>query len=286
MLRHKNEHRIELMCRVLQVSVSGYYAWIHRKPANRRRESEKLTREVKEIFEEHHGRYGSPRVYRELRARERTVSLNRVAALMRAAGLVARARKRRVHTTDSDHTQPVAANILERKFAVTELNRVWCGDVTYIPTQSGFVYLAVVIDLCSRKIVGWQISNQIDTRLVCMALWQAIKQRYKTRQTVAMMFHSDQGVQYASRSFQHMLTRFGITQSMSRRGNCWDNAPTESFFKTLKEESGVSITLPRDAEHVRTLLFRYIEFYYNRRRRHSSIGYVSPWEFEANMIPA
>ncbi|MFM8438081.1 MAG: IS3 family transposase [Candidatus Kapaibacterium sp.] len=284
MEKHRNEHRIELMSRVLRVSVSGYYAWVNRKPAARSVESAKLTAEVKEIFDEHHQRYGSPRVYRELRARNRKVSLNRVAALMRSAGLVARKRRRHVCTTDSNHTQPIAGNILDRNFVVSQINRVWCGDITYIPTRAGFAYVAVVIDLCSRKVVGWHVSERIDARLVCMALWRAIEHRRKPKQAIARLFHSDQGVQYASKPFRHMLERFAITPSMSRKGNCWDNAPTESFFKTLKEETGLAHELPRDSEHVRVLLYRYIEFYYNRIRRHSSIGYISPWEFESRLI--
>ena len=202
---------------------------------------------------------------------------------MREKGLVARKRRRRTKTTDSNHNEAVAPNVLNRVFHQDKLNSVWCGDITFIPTRTGFVYLAVVMDLCSRRIIGWQMSNRIDNKLVCMALWRALKSRRLSKQGYAALFHSDRGSQYASKSYRAMLARLNMKQSMSRKGNCWDNAVAESFFKTLKEESSLSYTLPRDIDHAQAMVYRYIEFYYNRQRNHSTLGYLNPVEFERRL---
>ncbi len=209
------------MCRVLQISVSGYYAWLKRKPSARDQQDEKLKPIVHEIFEQHSKRYGSPRVHAEItKSKNLRVSRKRVARLMREQELVARRRKRSVKTTDSNHAHAVSPNLLERQFDQKELNRVWCGDITYIPTLTGFVYLATVMDLGSRRIIGWHMSDRIDEKLVIIALWRALKTRRKSELGPSLIFHSDRGSQYASKAFRYVLQRFNITQSMSRRANC------------------------------------------------------------------
>jgi transposase InsO family protein len=260
--------------------VSGYYAWRNRSESSRARKDKEIAQEVAEIFEKHHKRYGSPRVHIELKKTDARVSRKRVARIMKEKGLVARKRRKCVNTTDSNHNEPVAPNLLNREFRQDELNSVWCGDITYIATHKGFVYLAVIMDLCSRRIIGWQISDRIDNKLICMALWRALKNRRLSKQGYAAMFHSDRGSQYASKAYRSMLERLGMTQSMSRKGNCWDNAVAESFFNTLKEESELNHMLPRDMNHASAIVYRYIEFYYNRQRMHSTLGFKSPIDFE------
>lgn len=271
------------MCRVLKVSVSGFYAWRRRPQSARAQQDEKLCNRVEEIFDKHQKRYGSPRIHNELKKKNERVSRKRVARLMRDKGLVARRKRRTARTTDSHHNEPVAPNLLERTFNQSELNKVWVGDITYIPTRNGFAYLATVIDLCSRRVIGWQVSDRIDNKLVCMALWRAVKSRRDSKQQPAELFHSDRGSQYASKSFRHMLGRLQMQQSMSRKGNCWDNAVAESFFKTFKEESPVEHELPRDLHHASAMVYRYIEFYYNRQRAHSRLGYQCPVDFERQL---
>jgi putative transposase len=271
------------MCRVLQVSVSGYYAWRQRTVSLRAKHDAKLTEQVEEIFARHRKRYGSPRIHAELQKKHEHVSRKRVARLMRERGLFACRKRKTVGTTTSNHHEAVAPNLLDRKFKQDQLNKVWVGDITYIPTHKGFAYLATVMDLCSRRIIGWQISDRIDNRLVCMALWRAAKSRRDSKQKPAVMFHSDRGSQYASRSFRGMLGRLSMQQSMSRKGNCWDNAVAESFFKTFKEESDLVREMPRDHEYARVQVYRYIEFYYNRQRIHSSLGYQCPIDFERRL---
>ncbi len=271
------------MRRVLRVSVSGYYAWRKRPRSVRAHKDEQLCHQLVEIFEKHQKRYGSPRIHDELKKKNERVSRKRVARLMRDRGLVARRKRRTTRTTDSNHSDPIAPNLLERRFKQTELNKVWVGDITYIPTLRGFAYLATVMDLYSRRVIGWHVSDRIDTKLVCMALWKAVKSRRDSKQHVAEMFHSDRGSQYASEAFRAMLGRLEIRQSMSRKGNCWDNAAAESFFKTFKEESPVRQDLLRDHNYASAMVYRYIEFYYNRQRTHSSLGYRCPVDFERQL---
>ena len=202
---------------------------------------------------------------------------------MQEKGLVGRPKRRTTKTTDSNHNEPVAPNLLDRKFNQDELNKVWVGDITYIPTLRGFAYLATVMDLCSRRIIGMHVSDRIDNKLVCMALWKAVKCRRDSKQPAAEMFHSDRGSQYASKSFRQMLSRLGMQQSMSRKGNCWDNAVAESFFKTFKTESEIECNLPRDHHHAGVVAYRYVEFYYNRQRTHSTLGNKCPIDFEREL---
>ena len=272
---------VALMCRVLQVSRSGYYSWCKRPAAERVGKDQRLTLEVAAIHAESRGRYGSPRVHAELRERGQRIARKRVARLMRAAGLRARARRRFRSTTDSQHAMAIKGNLLARRFAVSAPNRSWVSDITYIWTLEGWLYLAIVMDLFSRRVVGWALSKRLERGLALDALGMALKGRPRSR---AMLHHSDRGSQYASHEYQQLLAAHGILSSMSRKGNCWDNAVAESFFATLKLEL-VYETQWRTREEARRALFEYIELFYNRQRRHSALGYLCPSEFEQRHVP-
>jgi transposase InsO family protein len=267
---------VTLMCRVLAVSRAGFYAWRRRPPAARTRQDQTLAVAVASIYAENHGRYGSPRVQMELRARGQRSGRKRIARLMRAQGLRARPRRRYRTTTDSRHGLPVCPNLLARRFAAAQPNTAWVTDMTYLWTAQGWLYLAVIIDLFSRRIVGWSMSERIDRKLALDALRMALVQR---RPAPGLVHHSDRGSQYASRDYQQLLAQHGIRGSMSRRGDCWDNAVAESFFASLKIELVYQIQW-RTRAQARTAIFEYLELFYNRRRRHSSLGYLSPLEFE------
>lgn len=273
---------VAVLCEQLGVSRSGYYAWAKRAQSLRSRSDRELGLEVAAVHQESRGRYGSPRVHAELRARGRHVARKRVARLMRQQGLAARRRRRFVRTTDSAHRQPVAANVLSRHFSPGQPNCTWATDITYVATRQGWLYLAVVLDLFSRQVVGWAMGPSIDTQLVLGALDMALKSRKPPR---GLLHHSDRGSQYASADYQRALEQRGIRCSMSRKGNCWDNAVVESFFSSLKME------LVHEAdfatrEQASAALFEYIELFYNRKRRHSSLGYLSPVEYERSVLPS
>jgi putative transposase len=267
---------VTVLCRTLAVSRAGFYAAQARPPAARARADNRLAVEIVAIHGESRQRYGSPRVHAELRARGQGVSRKRVARLMRHQGLAARRRRRFRVTTDSTHPFPVAANVLARRFAARAPDVVWVTDITYIPTGEGWLYLAVLLDLCSRAIVGWAMSDRITRQLTLDALGMALARRQPPR---GLLHHSDRGSQYASGDYQTQLTRHGVVGSMSRRGDCWDNAVAESFFATLKVEL-VHDTLWPTRAAARTALFDYIEVFYNQQRRHSSLGFLSPLAFE------
>jgi len=267
---------VALMCRLLAVSRAGFYAWRRRPIARRTRQDGILAVAVAAIYAENHGRYGSPRVQMELRDRGQRSGRKRVARLMRLQGLQARPRRRYRTTTDSRHGLPVSPNLLARRFAVTQPNTAWVTDMTYLWTAQGWLYLAVIIDLFSRRVVGWSMSERIDRRLALDALRMALAQR---RPQPGLIHHSDRGSQYASGDYQQHLAKHGLRGSMSRRGDCWDNAVAESFFASLKLELVYQVQWRTRAE-VRTAIFEYIELFYNRRRRHSSLAYLSPVEFE------
>jgi len=276
---HRTEFPLVLMCRVLQVSRSGYYAWERRGPSARVREEERLRTAVGDAFKENHGRYGSPRLLRELRAQGIRTSKRRLERLMREEGLRARPRRRFIPTTDSAHGEAVESNQLDRQFSVEAVegpDRVWVSDITYLWTAEGWLYLAVVLDLGTRRVVGWAMGETLETTLVLEALRRALRRR---RPSAGLLHHSDRGCQYASAQYRAALAAAGITASMSRKGNCWDNAVAESFFATLKWELVHRCRWLTRAE-ARTAVFEYIEAWYNQRRRHSSLGYVSPAEYE------
>ena len=273
---HRQEWPTRLMCRTLEVSTGGYYQWRHRPacPAQERRVA--LADEIKTIHQEVKARYGSPRIHAELVARGRPCSVNTVAKLMSQAGVAAKTKRKFRCTTDSNHGLPVAENIVDRQFDPPAANQTWTADITDIPTREGWLYLAVGEDLHSRQIVGWSMSERIDSRLVVDALAMAVACRLPGENLVS---HSDRGSQYASEHYRQLLSEHGITCSMSRRANCWDNAPMESFFASLKKELVHDEDYQTRAE-ARASLFESIEVFYNRVRRHSSLGYRSPVEYE------
>lgn len=268
------------MCRVLQVSRSGYYAWVDRPPSERQKRRDELVAQIRAAHADSAGTYGSPRVQMELAEQKVDVCVNTVAKLMKAAGIRSvMHRKFVVRTTDSRHDLPVADNVLDRQFQASRPDQKWACDITYVPTAEGFLYLAAVIDLCSRKIVGWSMADHLRTELCSDALQMALRSR---RPEAGLLHHSDRGVQYASNDYQRLLQAHGVTVSMSRRGDCYDNAVMESFWGTFKTEL-VHHREYQTREEARSSIFRYIECWYNRRRRHSAIGYVSPDQFEASL---
>jgi transposase InsO family protein len=272
------------MCRVLGVSRSGYYAWLARKPSAAEVRREELTEEITAIHAEVKGRYGSPRIHAELVDRGHACCVNFVAKVMRKAGIAAKTKRKFRQTTDSNHSMPVAENVLDREFDPEEPNASWVADVTYIPTREGWLYLAVVEDLFSRMVVGWSMSETMTSRLVVDALEMALVRRLTLKGSLVLVAHSDRGSQYASEHYQRRLREERIACSMSRRGNCWDNAPMESFFASLKKEL-VHHEDYATREQARASIFEYIEAFYNRVRRHSSLGYVAPAEYERTHNP-
>ena len=272
------------MCRALGVSRSGFYAWRTRTPSAAQKRREELTEEIATIHEEVKGRYGSPRVHAELVARGHECCVNFVARLMRQAGIAAKTKRKFRQTTDSNHALPVAQNVLDRQFDPEEPNASWVCDITYVPTREGWLYLAVVEDLFSRMVVGWSMAETMTSRLVVDALEMALTRRLTLKGSSALVAHSDRGSQYASEHYQRRLLDERITCSMSRRGDCWDNAPMESFFASLKKELVHHEDYATRAA-ARASIFEYIEAFYNRVRRHSSLGYVAPAEYERTHNP-
>ena len=272
----KANYPMRVLCRCLEVSRSGYYAWARRPPSRHAQTDARLTAQLRLAHADSGRTYGRPRLVRALRARGIAVSGKRVARLMRAAGLYARGRRRFRVTTDSGHAYPVAPNRLRRSFAVQQVNTVWAADLTACATREGWCYLAVVLDLASRRVIGWAVRRSPTYELVMTALRKAVAHR---RPRSPLLHHSDRGIQYASRAYQDLLARHGITPSMSRVGDCWDNAPVESFFSSFKAEA-----LPDrpwlDAQEAAGAIGEYLDFY-NRRRLHSSLDYESPMDFEA-----
>jgi transposase InsO family protein len=267
---------IRTLCRVLDVSPSGYYAWAQRPPSARATANVALRNAVRVVFAEHKGRYGSPRIHRELRARGHRVGRKRVMGLMRAERLRGRMARRFRTTTDSTHHWPRPLDRVQRQFRPAAPNQLWVADVTYINTAEGWLYLAIVLDLFSRRVVGWALRTTLQTELVAAALHLALGRR---RPPAGLVHHSDQGVQYASAAYQQLLAAHGLVPSMSRRGDCWDNAVAESFFSTLKGELQTRRWPTRRAAC--TAIATYIDDYYNVVRRHSTLDYHSPLAFEA-----
>ena len=264
------------MCEALEVSASGYYAWASRADSPTEEWRQELVGAIEDVHAEVRQRYGSPRMTAELKARGHECSENTVAKLMRTSGIRAKTPRRFVRTTDSNHRLPVAENLLARGFEPTGPNESWRADITYIPTAEGGLYLAVVEDLFRRMVVGWSMDESMESRLVVDALEMAIARR---RPGAGLLAHSDRGSQYASDHYQRVLASEGIVCSMSGVGQCWDNAPVESFFGRLKcEIEPGEVFATRD--QARAVIFEYLEVFYNRVRRHSSLGFLSPAEFE------
>ena len=274
------EYPVRLACRVLAVSPAGYYAWRDRPASARQRRRELLAARIQTVHVATRQVYGSPRIHQALLAAGEKVCQNTVAKLMRQRHIRAKTKKKFVpRTTASAHDQPVAGNLLERRFTATLPNQKWVADITYIPTDEGWLYLAGVLDLCSRKIVGWSMADHMETGLVSDALTMAIARRCPD---AGLLHHSDRGSQYASEDYQQVLEAGGMICSMSGRGECWDNACMESFWATLKTEL-VHPERYATREQARQSIFEYIEVFYNRQRLHSALGYVSPEAFEASL---
>ncbi len=275
-----SEYAVEVCCCVLEVSRSGYYAWRDRPASPRALRQEQLTEKIKTVHEQNRRVYGSPRVCQALIAQGEKVSENTVAKLMKQRDIRAKSKRKFVPaTTDSAHANPVAGNVLDRQFTADLPNQKWAVDITYIPTDEGWLYLAGVIDLCSRLIVGWSMAEHMKTELVSDALKMALARRNPAG---SLIHHSDRGVQYSCEDYLHLLESHNMQPSMSRKGDCWDNAAMESFWATLKTEL-VHHEHYATQEQARASIFEYIEVFYNRKRLYSSLGYLSPEAFEASL---
>jgi putative transposase len=277
---HSDEFHVENACRVLRVSPSGYHAWLRRGPSEREIDDARLVDKIKGIYDASNGVYGVRRIHRQLIADGEKCSVNRVARLMRMCGIKARRRRKFRATTDSKHNLPVAQNLLDREFFSAGPNQAWVSDITYVWTSEGWLYLAVILDLHSRMVVGWSMSERLDRGLVLDALSMAVGRR---NPGPGLIHHSDRGSQYASNDYQTALKGYQMLCSMSRKGDCWDNAVAESFFSTLKTER-VHHRLYKSRAEARRDIFEYIEVFYNRLRLHSTLGYVSPAQFESQNL--
>jgi transposase InsO family protein len=264
------------MCKILEVSRSSYYKRKNKERGKRARENKDLLEKIIEVFRSSKERYGSPRITAELKRGGISCNKKRIARLMNKHGIEAKIFRKYRNTTNSDHQKEKSENILSREFNRQKRNEVWTGDITYIRTQEGWIYLAAVMDIYSRKVIGWQLDKNLNSDLVERALEKALMDR---RVEKGIIFHSDQGIQYASQSFRKILRDNGFIQSMSRKGNCYDNAITETFFHTLKTEL-INRTKYKTREEARRSIFEYIEIFYNRRRLHSAIGYHTPVEYD------
>jgi putative transposase len=283
--KHCGSYSVSVLCEVLCVSKSGYYAWLDRPPSSRALRRERIDAAVRQVHAASHGIYGSGKIAKELAQCEEleTACRNTVAQAMREMGLKSRVSKAfRPTTTQADPTKRPAPNLLERNFTATRPNQKWVTDITYLPTHAGWVYLAAVLDLFSRKVVGWAISDSLATPLVAEALRRAIESRRPVGGE--LLHHSDRGCQYTSDAYQHTLTTLGIECSMSRRGNCYDNAVAERFFWSLKHEWTKHQTFD-DLEAARLSVFKYVEIFYNPVRLHQSLGFKSPNQFETDHAP-
>jgi transposase InsO family protein len=273
---------VRRLCRVLGVAASGFHAWLQRGPSRRERQDCSLTARIAAVLAASRRTYGSPRAHAELRAEGVRVSRKRGARLMRTAGRVATVRRRLPRTTDSDHGRPVAPNLLEQKLAADQPDTVWLADISYLPTDEGWLYLAAIKDMATREIVGWSMSDSLEAGSACEALRMAIQRR---QPPAGLIHHSDRGVQYASSEHQKLRARHGLRCSMSRRGNCYDNAPMESFFGSLKNELVHRTTFPTRVA-ARQAILDYVEIFHNRRRRHSGIGFLTPTQAYEQMAKA
>lgn len=276
-MKQQTDFRIQAMCRVLQVSRSGYYEFLSRAPSCHQIEDDELRPQIKAAFKTGRKNYGTRRIKRELKKQKIAVSRRRIGRLMQEEQLQVQTKRKFKVTTDSNHDKPIAPNLLDREFTVDTPNTVYVGDITYIPTREGWLFLATVIDLFSRAVVGWAMDSRMQADLVNNAMLMAI---WKRKPVQGLIFHSDRGSQYASDSYRKLLEIHGVKASMSRKGDCWDNAVAESFFHTLKTELVHHCDF-ETREDARAAIFEYIEVFYNRQRFHSANGYEAPLIFEA-----
>ena len=280
---HCSEFRVGKMCRVLGVAPSGYYHWLKREPSNREKQNCILLKEIRKIYKRKRRTYGSPRITDELRDKGYACSRPRVARIMRRAGIYAKIKKKFKVTTQSKHNYPVSPNLLKQYFKAYFPDTVWTSDITYIWTRQGWLYLTIIMDLFNREIVGWSMSNRLSASTTTVpALIHAYNRR---KPGSGLVFHSDQGIQYACDNFRNYLKAYKMVQSMSRKGNCYDNAVTESFFHTLKTEH-VYFEKYETRDEAKNSIFEYIEIFYNRERKHSALGYKTPVEFRKLKMPA
>jgi len=277
---HSKEFCVEKMAKILEVSRCGYYEFCNRKPNKRVEENRSLIEKIKKIHKNSRGTYGSPRVHAEIKKLGEACSRKRISKLMRGEKIQAKMRKKWKVTTQPNKTSIMTApNYLDQNFSVEEPNKVWVSDITYVFTQEGWLYVAIVLDLFSRKIVGLSMGNRLETSLITRALKQALHHRGIKSESSELMHHSDRGCQYTSKEFKELTSGYGIKLSMSGKGHCYDNAVAESFFHTLKTEE-TSLRNYRIREEAKTSIFEYIEVFYNRERLHSTLGYLSPVNFE------
>ena len=278
---HEAVFPVERMCRVLAVSSGSYYRWMRQPVSSRALKKKEIQRHIRSIYFARHQRYGSPRITRELHALGYAVCGNTVARYMRQMGLKSKLSRKFKVTTDSHHNHLVVENRLNRTFTASSASRAWVSDITYIPTTEGFLYLTVILDLYDRKVIGWSLSTRLHTESTTLPAWRmAVKNRPVT---AGMIFHSDRGVQYACGRFANTLESYSVTRSMSRKGNCWDNAVSESFFKSLKTELLYGMKL-KNRKRTELDIFEYIEIFYNKQRRHSFLNYQTIEEFNSNNI--
>jgi putative transposase len=274
----KGEHPVAVMCELLSVSRSGYYGWRERRSSKRQRDDAQLTMQIAAAHAQSRKNYGAPRIVEELRAEGTPISKRRCARLMKAGGLQGRKKhRRRPRTTDSRHAHAPAENLLAKIPAPSGPNQAWMTDITYLQTGEGWLYLAAILDVWSRRVIGWACAPTLHVSLVLVALQAALRQRKPPR---GLVHHSDRGVQYACHDYANALSAAGITCSMSRKGNCYDNAAMESFWSTLKTETGLDAAVPISRRTAELIVFDFIETFYNPTRRHSSLGYLSPVTFE------
>jgi len=278
--KYSDEFPVSRICQALEINKSGYYAWLAKPKCNREIENEFLVDKIKYYHQQSNGKYGSPRIYHDLKDAKIPCSLNRVTRLMKENNIQAKMKKRFKVTTISNHNHPIADNILDRNFSVEEKNSTWVSDITYISTTEGWLYLCIVMDLYSRLIVGWSMDSHMRTELVADAFTMAYTKR---KPSEGLIFHSDRGSQYASKEFSKILESNECIPSMSRKGNCWDNACAESFFHSLKTEE-VNFYYYKTREEAKRSIFEYIEVFYNRKRRHSTLDYMSPISFELKRV--
>lgn len=281
--RERGAYPVRRMCRLLGVSVAGFYAAQHREPSARARRDQTLRLQVRAVHTKSRRTYGAPRVHFEVRAHGVPVAKKRVARLMREDGLVGLRPRRWVRTTDSQHAHPVAPNVLNRQFGIDQVtgpDQVWVSDLTYVPTREGWLYLAIVLDLASRRVVGWAMRETLEPDIALAALRMALADRRPAR---GLLHHSDRGSQYACGEYRTLLAAHGLEASMSKKGDCWDNAVAESFFATLETEVIMEADWATRGA-ARQAIFAYIETWYNRERRHSSLGYRSPVQYEREVL--
>ncbi len=272
----RKEHSINILCHVLEISRSGFYAWLSRPVSDREESNQQLLLKIRESHERSRETYGYRRIYYDLHAELKTLGKNRVLRLMRHYGIRAKTKRKFKMTTDSNHSKPISDNKLNREFTANKPNQRWVSDITYIPTMEGWLYLSVIMDLFSRKIIGWSMDSKMKEDITLNALRMAL---FKRKISGGVLLHSDRGSQYAANEYQGLLKNNEIECSMSRKGNCWDNAVVESFFHTLKVECTHHESF-KTREEAKRVIFEYIEVFYNRQRRHSTINYNTPAQYE------